>query len=71
MSKIRKCESDETDEMMEGERGAKAALYVQEWVGRVSMLLERAGDHCMDMSACFNVFPDGGVYDGVMRNSPL
>jgi hypothetical protein len=45
-SKIRKCESEDTEETIDGECGEKALLYVQECVGRVKTEVGRCGDHC-------------------------
>ena len=55
-SKILKWESDETEEMTEADRGANAALYVQEWVGKVSIELGLTGDHCRNMLVSFFLF---------------
>ena len=40
-SKMRRCESEETEETMEGECGEKAVLYVHECVGRVRIEVGR------------------------------
>lgn len=44
-SNILRCESEETDDMTEGECGEKAVLYVQEWVGNVSIEAALFGFH--------------------------
>jgi len=49
-SKMRRCESDETEERIEGECGEKEALYVQECVGSVRRESVRSGDHCVAVS---------------------
>jgi hypothetical protein len=48
MSKMRRWESEVTDERIEGECGEKAELYVQEWVGRVRREVGRWGDHYVE-----------------------
>lgn len=45
-SKMRRWESEETEERSDGECGEKAVLYVQLCVGRVVMDCWRRGDHC-------------------------
>jgi nicotinamide mononucleotide adenylyltransferase len=44
-SKIRRWESEDTEERIEGLCGEKAEEYVQECVGRVSREVGRWGDH--------------------------
>ena len=48
ISKTRRWESAETDEMIEGEWGENDAEYVQVWVGSVSIDWGRSGDHCVE-----------------------
>lgn len=56
-SKMRRCESEETEERIEGEWGEKEVLYVQECVGSVRRESVRSGDHCVAVgrvSFCFD-----------------
>lgn len=46
-SKMRRCESEETEERRDGECGEKEVLYVQEWVGSVRRESVRVGNHCL------------------------
>lgn len=60
-SKIRRCESEETEERMEGEWGENAVLYVHEWVGRVRIEAGRVGDHYLSQSYSPRYHHDEGL----------